>query len=172
MAKLKFDLKGKRFGKYIVLRRSDIKNSKCVKWLCQCDCGVKKNIDSHDLKRGKRTQCRSCGNKYRILKKERKPDKGKISEYRMWAQMKVRCLNPKHKMFKNYGGRGIKIYDPWIHSYEEFFAYVGKRPSKELSLDRINNDGNYEPGNLRWATPRMQVLNRRKFKRTKKRKLT
>lgn len=81
-------------------------------------------------------------------------------EYRAWCAMKTRCLNKKNKAFHHYGGRGIKIFDEWIDSFEKFFLHVGKKPSPNHSLDRINNDGNYEPGNVRWATSHQQVHNR------------
>lgn len=74
--------------------------------------------------------------------------------------MKVRCFNRNYERFANYGGRGIKVCDRWIASFEDFLADVGSRPSPEHSLDRINNDGNYEPGNVRWAT-RIQQMNNR-----------
>src|SRR5437879_3420126 len=82
-------------------------------------------------------------------------------EYRAWQAMKTRCLNPNSKVYKHYGGRGIRIYDPWIDSFESFFAYVGRKPSPKHSLDRINGDGDYRPGNVRWATQREQTSHTR-----------
>lgn len=81
-------------------------------------------------------------------------------EWRTWAHMKERCLNPNNHAYARYGGRGITIYRPWVDSFEAFFAHVGPKPGPEYSLDRIDNDGNYEPGNVRWATPREQGANR------------
>ena len=85
--------------------------------------------------------------------------------YGVWSNMKARCLNSDLKDYQNYGARGIKIHDSWIHDFRAFETYVsqelGLRPSKNHSLDRINNDGHYEPGNLRWATFSEQVNNRR-----------
>lgn len=74
--------------------------------------------------------------------------------------MKDRCLNSKHKAYKYYGGRGIKVCDRWLNSFENFILDMGKKPAPELSLERIENDGNYEPGNCRWATSKEQRLNR------------
>jgi hypothetical protein len=74
--------------------------------------------------------------------------------------MKNRCRNPKRKCFDRYGGRGIKVFPAWENDFEAFFAHVGPKPGPEYSLDRINNDGNYEPGNVRWATNEQQQKNR------------
>lgn len=73
-----------------------------------------------------------------------------------------RCTNPKETGYRHYGGRGIHVCDVWLSDFEAFFEHVGPRPSKDLSLDRIDVDGNYEPGNVRWATRREQALNKRK----------
>lgn len=82
-------------------------------------------------------------------------------EYRAWADMKDRCTNLNNKYYANYGGRGIKVCKEWQDSFTVFYKDVGNRPSSIHSLDRINNDGNYEPSNCKWSTKREQVLNRR-----------
>jgi len=81
-------------------------------------------------------------------------------EYKAWADMKQRCLNPKHPAWKNWGGRGIRVCDSWLN-YPSFLADMGRKPSPDLTLDRRENDGHYEPGNCRWATRLEQVHNRR-----------
>ena len=83
-------------------------------------------------------------------------------EYRCWADMKTRCINPNHKWFDHYGGRGITVCNRWKESFEDFLADVGFRPSSKHTLDRYpNNNGNYEPSNVRWATRKQQIDNRR-----------
>lgn len=114
-----------------------------------------------------------CENKYlasglcrshylkRQSKKELRTNK---PEYRAWSQIKQRCLNPKVSGYKDYGARGIKVCDEWINSFDAFYEHIGERPSPKHSIDRIDNNGNYEPGNVRWATLSTQNINKRKPK--------
>lgn len=85
----------------------------------------------------------------------------KFPEYQLWAQMKARCFNPLHKAYPDYGGRGITVHPEWVTDFGAFIAHVGRRPSPEYSLDRIDNDKGYVPGNLRWALKKVQNNNRR-----------
>lgn len=125
---------------------------------CRCACGTVGIVNLQSLRIG---QSRSCG----CLRKETNIRHGmwQSSEYSIWAQMLYRC-SPKRRpqaSWKNYGGRGIRVCKEWRASFQAFFAHVGKRPSPLHSLDRINNDGNYEPGNVRWATRSQQRANKR-----------
>lgn len=150
---------GQRFGRWTVLRELPRRNAhRMVE--CKCDCGTVKSLGFQSIRRGE-TGSRSCG----CLQKELQTIHGewKSTEYRIWALMKQRCGNPHSKSWKNYGGRGIHVYQPWNDSFSEFLAGVGKRPSMLYSLDRWPNmNGNYEPGNVRWATASQQIANRRK----------
>lgn len=82
-------------------------------------------------------------------------------EYEAWRNMKNRCYLPSYPNYKNWGGRGVRVCDDWLNSFQSFYDYIGPKP-KGTYLDRIDNDGDYEPGNVRWATPQQQFLNRRR----------
>jgi hypothetical protein len=120
------------------------------RWLCRCDCGVEKEFLTHNLGR----HATSCGCYIREVTIARNTTHGQAHtvEYRAWCAMRRRCTD--------YGGRGIRVAPEWDASFERFIADVGPRPSPLHSLDRIDNNGNYEPGNVRWATRQQQSANR------------
>jgi hypothetical protein len=99
-----------------------------------------------------------------VTKERERHGMEKLSEYIIWKAMKQRCLNPRNNNYKNYGGRGIKLSERWIDSFMNFYADMGPRPSPRHSIERKNNDGNYEPGNCRWATRAEQAMNKRQVK--------
>ena len=130
-----------------------------------CVCGHKDVVRVASLKSGTANQCRECSGKMIGLRTvtHGQARSGKITtEFRIWTGMLDRCTNPRSDHWVWYGGRGIQVCDRWRTSFENFFADMGPRPSGR-SLDRFpNNDGNYEPGNCRWATPKEQIANQRK----------
>lgn len=157
-------LTGRCFGRWKVLRRAtDSKRH----WLCWCLCGAVRPVDHHTLISGK---SRSCGC-YRgemmaeILAARIKHGLSRVGRrhplYNTWRAMTQRCHNPAHHAYDRYGGRGITVCEEWRRSFPAFVAGVGDRPSARHTLDRIDNDRGYEPGNVRWATRREQQRNMR-----------
>jgi len=153
------DRVGQRYGKLVIVEKSKNGKHGNTMWLCRCDCGNETTVRSSSLTGGDTKSC-GCqkGNRKHgyALKRRTRPI------YRVWQYMKNRCLNPNSGDYPNYGGRGIEIYPPWIDSFETFLKYAEPLIVPGLSIHRIDNDGNYEPGNIRWATSSEQNLNKRK----------
>lgn len=150
------DLSGQRFGRLIVLQRDEKpRTSHSPYWVCLCDCGQEKVVSSTALKGG---YTRSCGClKRELLSNSRIHDK---QLYQVWQDMKQRCTNPRNKYYHRYGGRGIKVCPEWAE-YDVFYAWAMSHGyAKGLQIDRIDNDGDYGPGNCRWATPKGNSNNR------------
>lgn len=153
---IKKDLSGMICGLLTVVSHAGQNSYGQSLWHCKCKCGTVKVLGSVQLRRG---QTRSCGcERYSTV---RKHGRYLAPEYRSWAEAKSRCFNPKKRGFKYWGGRGITMCDRWKNCFAAFFEDMGPRPAG-TTLDRIDNDGNYEPGNCRWATRDQQSANQRR----------
>jgi hypothetical protein len=155
---------GQKFHRWTVIGDavSDANNLK--NWLCRCECGTERRVRHYLLTAGK---SKSCGCFQREDLGSRKLKHGYSAggiirpEYSAWESMIARCTKPKVRMYPHYGGRGIRVCQRWMESFENFIADMGNRPSDKHSLDRIKNELGYEPGNCRWAIPEVQQNNRR-----------
>ena len=148
------NIKGVKHGSWTPLEMDFDK--KYIMWLCQCDCGRKDHVLQCNLINGVSIKCKSCA----MLNKNVKHGMSRSEVYRTYHAMKRRCLDPKNEDFLHYGGRGIKICDRWLESFENFSQDMGDRP-KNHSIDRIDVNGDYCKENCRWATQKQQVDNRR-----------
>ena len=150
------DLTGRRFGKLVVIELLNDSNIQSEsKYLCSCDCGSTISLSYRDLIHRKRSNCGCI-----IVPKHGgtiRDGSTKHRTYKSWESMKARCYNPNSKGYIRYGGRGISVCDRWM-SFENFYADMGDRP-ENTTLDRIDNNGNYEPSNCKWSTPKEQQDN-------------
>jgi len=162
------DLTGQKFFRLTVIRRDEPQPSdRNVFWLCKCECTKITRAAGANLVNGQKLSCGcyQAESAAKMLKVNRLAKPGlhglsQTDEYNIWSRMKARCGNQTDHKFPIYGARGIKVCDRWLHSFEAFYADMGPRPTKKHTIDRINNDGNYEPGNCRWVTNFQQSRNR------------
>lgn len=166
MGRKHLDRTGEIYGRLTVI--SPAKNSKPyasnpyghTRWNCKCDCETEITVRTTNLRSG---NTKSCGCLHSEVVTERNTTHGlsRTKEYHAWKAARDRCLNPNNAYYKDYGGRGITMHPEWQESFEAFLEHIGPCPSPELSIDHINNDGHYEPGNLRWATRKQQRASQR-----------
>ncbi len=149
------DRTGEQYGSWTVLRFSHRQESQYY-WVCRCECGAEKLVSMNRLRASRSRQCGSCANRI--------DDRTSVllSEYQTYHNMLDRCYNPRYKQYHLYGGRGIKVCLEWRNDFAVFLADMGRRPSPKHSIDRYpDQNGDYEPGNCRWATWIQQNRNRR-----------
>ena len=157
---------GTRFGRWIVLGQGTplverVTGCARQRLRCRCDCGSTRDVMKSRRRSGKSRSC-GCLQKTLVGNRARTHGDSNSPEYRSWRSMLTRCLNPRHHNYHNYGGRGITVCDRWRKSFAAFLEDVGPRPSRSHTLDRFpDNNGNYEPDNVRWATPVEQHRNTR-----------
>ena len=153
------DLTGQRFGRWLILERA-VKRGKGTRYICRCDCGTVRTLYGDGLKSGNSKSCGCLRDELLIKRATHNMSKTRI--YNIWAGMKSRCSNQKDPNYKNYGGRGISVCPEWKESFVTFYTWTIHSGYKEgLQIDRIDNNGNYEPPNGHWVTAKENSRNTR-----------
>lgn len=159
------DLTGQKFGRLTVVKRVEDyvspSGQKLVQWLCECECGNKTIVQSCILRHGKTASCGCLRNEV-VSKINTKHGQAHTRPYKTWKNMIARCYHKNYKNYKNYGGRGIQVCEEWKNDFVSFYNWaISNGYTDNLTLDRINTDGNYEPNNCRWVSMKEQDRNRR-----------
>ena len=163
MSKL-IDITGQRFGRLTVMRKAGHAADRSTLWECKCDCGNTTIARRGNIIYGRTLSC-GCLGKERRAETNTKHNMSDMPLYYAWSTMRSRCANPKSHKYKMYGERGIKVCREWKNDFKAFYDHVSKLPhfgEEGRTLDRINDNGDYEPGNVRWATAKEQANNTRR----------
>lgn len=157
------DLTGKKYNYLTIIKFSHYKSNYRY-WLCRCDCGVEKSIREDLIVKNKTISC-GCYNIIKIKKTNTKHGLWSHRLHNVWSSIKTRCYNKKSHAYKNYGGRGITMCDEWKNNFKSFYDWAMSNGYQDnLTIDRINNNGNYEPLNCRWVDMKTQSNNKRNNK--------
>ena len=156
------DITGEKYGLLRAMRRTDMRSGTSYKWICLCDCGGFACVASNNLRTGHTDNC-GC------LTFEKKSNAAgshhmtKTKAYSSWLSIKRRCFEESFPNYNMYGGRGITMQESWRDDFVKFFEYIGEPPAKNSSVDRIDNNGDYCEGNIKWSSPKQQAKNKGKY---------